>query len=136
MRRAVITGAGIISCLGNNLEEVRRSLKEGRSGIRFNQSYADIGMRSQISGSVRLNTEELIDRKLYRFMGEASAYAYLSMDEAIRDAGLEAGRNFQRKNRSGCRLRRRFSGGPACIDGYSQRKGSQRRALSDTPDHE
>ena len=86
MRRAVITGAGIISCLGNNLEEVRSALKEGRSGIRFNQSYADIGMRSQISGSVRLNTEELIDRKLYRFMGEASAYAYLSMDEAIRDA--------------------------------------------------
>ena len=89
MRRAVITGAGIISCLGNNLEEVRSALKEGRSGIRFNQSYADIGMRSQISGSVLLNTEELIDRKLYRFMGEASAYAYLSMDEAIRDAGLE-----------------------------------------------
>ncbi|MGA1054908.1 MAG: beta-ketoacyl-ACP synthase I [Pseudohongiellaceae bacterium] len=89
MRRAVITGAGIISCLGNNLEEVRSALKTGRSGIRFNQSYADIGMRSQISGSVQLNTEELIDRKLYRFMGEASAYAYLSMDEAIRDAGLE-----------------------------------------------
>ena len=79
MRRVVITGAGIISCLGNNLEEVRSALKEGRSGIRFNQSYADIGMRSQISGSVRLNTEELIDRKLYRFMGEASAYAYLSI---------------------------------------------------------
>ena len=113
MRRAVITGAGIISCLGNNLEEVRSALKEGRSGIRFNQSYADIGMRSQISGSVLLNTEELIDRKLYRFMGEASAYAYLSMDEAIRDAETRAGRNFQRKNRSGCRLRRRFSGRPA-----------------------
>ena len=88
MRRAVITGMGIVSCLGNNTDEVLTSLKEGRSGIRFNQSYVDIGMRSHISGSVQLDTAELIDRKLYRFMGKASAYAYLSMDEAIKDAGL------------------------------------------------
>ena len=71
MRRVVITGMGIVSCLGNNAGEVLSSLKEGRSGIRFNQSYVDVGMRSHISGSVQLNTEELIDRKLYRFMGEA-----------------------------------------------------------------
>jgi 3-oxoacyl-[acyl-carrier-protein] synthase-1 len=64
------------------------SLKQGRSGIRFNQSYADIGMRSHVSGSVQLDTQELIDRKIHRFMGEASAYAYLSMKEAIEDAGL------------------------------------------------
>ena len=88
MRRAVITGMGIVSCLGNNAGEVLTSLKKGRSGIRFNQSYVDIGMRSHISGSVQLDTAELIDRKLYRFMGKASAYAYLSMDEAIKDAGL------------------------------------------------
>ena len=88
MRRAVITGMGIVSCLGNNAGEVLTSLKEGRSGIRFNQSYVDIGMRSHISGSVQLDTAELIDRKLYRFMGKASAYAYLSMDEAVKDAGL------------------------------------------------
>lgn len=88
MRRAVITGMGIVSCLGNNAGEVLASLKEGRSGIRFNQSYVDVGMRSHISGSVQLDTAELIDRKLYRFMGKASAYAYLSMDEAIKDAGL------------------------------------------------
>lgn len=88
MRRAVITGMGIVSCLGNNAGEVLTSLREGRSGIRFNQSYVDVGMRSHISGSVQLDTAELIDRKLYRFMGEASAYAYLSMDEAIKDAGL------------------------------------------------
>ncbi len=88
MRRAVITGMGIVSCLGNNADEVLISLKKGQSGIRFNQSYVDIGMRSHISGSVQLDTAELIDRKLYRFMGKASAYAYLSMDEAIKDAGL------------------------------------------------
>jgi 3-oxoacyl-[acyl-carrier-protein] synthase-1 len=79
---------GIVSCLGNNAGEVLTSLKEGRSGIRFNQSYVDFGMRSHISGSVQLDTTELIDRKLHRFMGKASAYAYLSMDEAVKDAGL------------------------------------------------
>lgn len=88
MKRVVVTGIGIVSCLGNNTSEVLDSLKQGRSGIRFNQSYADIGMRSHISGSVQLNTEELIDRKIHRFMGQASAYAYLSMKEAIEDAGL------------------------------------------------
>lgn len=88
MKRVVVTGMGIVSCLGNNASEVLDSLKQGRSGIRFNQSYADIGMRSHISGSVQLKTEELIDRKIHRFMGQASAYAYLSMKEAIEDAGL------------------------------------------------
>ena len=88
MRRAVITGMGIVYCLGNNSGEVLTSLKEVRCGIRVNQSYIDFGMRSHISGSVQLDTTELIDRKLYRFMGKASAYAYLSMDEAVKDAGL------------------------------------------------
>jgi len=88
MRRVVVTGIGIVSCLGNNKEAVLDSLQQGRSGIKHNQSYVDIGMRSHISGSVDINAEELIDRKLYRFMGDASAYAYLSMKEAVEDSGL------------------------------------------------
>lgn len=77
MRRVVVTGIGIVSCLGNNKEAVLDSLQQGRSGIKHNKSYVDIGMRSHISGSVDINAEELIDRKLYRFMGDAAAYAYL-----------------------------------------------------------
>ena len=69
MRRVVITGIGIVSCLGNNKAEVLDSLKNGRSGIRFNEEYAELGMRSHVSGSVQLDTAELIDRKLFRFMG-------------------------------------------------------------------
>ncbi len=88
MRRVVVTGIGIVSCLGNNTREVLDSLKEGKSGIRFNQSYANVGMRSHISGAIQLDTADLIDRKIHRFMGGASAYAYISMDEAIKDAGL------------------------------------------------
>ena len=88
MRRVVVTGIGIVSCLGNNKEAVLDSLQQGRSGIKHNQSYVDIGMRSHISGSVDINTEEHIDRKLYRFMGDAAAYAYLSMKEAVEDSCL------------------------------------------------
>ena len=88
MRRVVVTGIGIVSCLGNNKEAVLDSLQQGRSGIKHNQSYVDIGMRSHISGSVDINAEELIDRNLYRFMGDAAAYAYLSMKEAVEDSGL------------------------------------------------
>lgn len=88
MRRVVVTGIGIVSCLGNNKEAVLDSLQQGRSGIKHNQSYVDIGMRSHISGSVDIKAEELIDRKLYRFMGDAAAYAYLSMKEAVEDSGL------------------------------------------------
>ena len=89
MRRVVVTGIGIVSCLGNGKKAVLDSLKAGRSGIRHNQTYADIGMRSHVSGSIDINVSELIDRKLLRFMGDASAYSYLSMQEAIKDAGLE-----------------------------------------------
>ena len=88
MRRVVITGMGIVSCLGNNTAEVLESLRQCKSGIRFNSSYADVGMRCHVSGSVVLDTRELIDRKLHRFMGDASAFAYLSMQEAMEDAGL------------------------------------------------
>ena len=90
MRRVVITGLGIVSCLGNDKETVTVSLRNGQSGIRFNPAYAEMGLRSQVSGSVQLNLEELIDRKIYRFMGDAAAYAYLAMQQAIADAGLSA----------------------------------------------
>ena len=90
MRRVVITGLGIVSCLGNDKATVSASLRAGKSGIRFNPAYAEMGLRSHVSGSVDLNLEELIDRKVYRFMGDAAAFAYLSMQQAIADAGLSA----------------------------------------------
>ena len=88
LKRAVITGIGAISCIGNNISEITKSLKLGTSGIRFNESYKELGMRSQISGSINLNLKDLIDRKHLRFMGEAASYAYLSTAEAIKDSGL------------------------------------------------
>ena len=88
MKRVVITGIGIISSIGNNKEEVLASLKEGKSGIEFVPEFAEVGMRSQVAGTIKLNPAELIDRKIYRFMGDAAAYAYLSMKEAIEDSGL------------------------------------------------
>lgn len=88
MKRAVITGLGIISSIGNNREEVLASLREGRSGITFSEEFKEIGMRSQVWGNVKLDTAGLIDRKTVRFMSNASVYAYLSMEQAIADAGL------------------------------------------------
>ena len=88
MRNVVITGVGIKSCIGNSYEEVLASLKNGKSGIAFNDSYKEMGFRSQVSGSVDLNFSELIDRKLFRFMGEASAYAYLAALDAIEMSGI------------------------------------------------
>lgn len=88
MRRVVVTGMGIVSSLGNNKLEVLDSLRQGRSGIEFMQEYADLGFRSQVAGTLKLNPEELIDRKLYRFMGQAAAYSYLAMAEAVADSGL------------------------------------------------
>ena len=89
MRRVVITGLGIVSSLGNNQTEVLDSLREGRSGITFQQEYADMGLRSHVAGSIKnLNVQELIDRKLMRFMAKGHAYAWIAMQEAIADAGL------------------------------------------------
>ena len=88
MRRVVVTGMGIVSSLGNNKSEVLDSLREGRSGISFQQEYADHGLRSNVAGSVKLNVQELIDRKLMRFMASGHAYAWIAMQEAIADAGL------------------------------------------------
>ncbi|SHN17645.1 3-oxoacyl-[acyl-carrier-protein] synthase I [Pseudomonas asturiensis] len=88
MRRVVITGLGIVSCLGNDKDTVTANLRANRPGIRFKPDYAEMGLRSQVAGSIDLNLEELIDRKIYRFVGHAAAYAYLAMKDAIADAGL------------------------------------------------
>jgi len=89
MRRVVITGIGIVSCLGNNADAVTDSLRTGRSGIKFVDSYAEVGMRSQVAGQPQVDFKEQIDRKQLRFMGDAAAYAYISMKQAIADAGLD-----------------------------------------------
>lgn len=88
MRRVVITGMGIVSCLGNDADSVTRSLREGRSGIRFKEQYKEIGMRSQIAGTPDIQLDDFIDRKPRRFMGDAAAYAYVAMQNAITDSGL------------------------------------------------
>ncbi|MEW5839359.1 MAG: beta-ketoacyl-ACP synthase I [Pseudomonadota bacterium] len=88
MRRVVVTGMGIVSSIGNNQHEVLQSLREGRSGIEFVPQMAELGFRSQVAGTLKLKPEELIDRKLYRFMGDAAAYTYLAMAEAVTDSGL------------------------------------------------
>lgn len=88
MRRVVVTGLGIVSCLGNDQHQVLDALKAGRSGIRFKEDYAERGFRSQVAGVVDIDLDPLIDRKLRRFMGDAAAYAYISMAQAIEDSGL------------------------------------------------
>jgi len=88
LRRVVITGLGIVSSLGNNQSEVKDSLYHGKSGITFQPEYAERGLRSQVAGSVNINYEELIDRKLLRFMAKGHAYAWIAMQEAIADAKL------------------------------------------------
>src|ERR1700722_17263345 len=89
MRRVVVTGIGIISCIGNDQNAVAQSLKDGKSGIVFAPKYAEMGFRSHVHGAPNINLEEAIDRKVMRFMGDGAAYNYLSMQQAIADAGLE-----------------------------------------------
>ncbi len=89
MKRVVVTGIGIASCLGTKLDEVSQALRQGKSGIVHKPEYVEMGMRSHIAGVVNLNLSELIDRKLLRFMGAAAGYAYVSMAAAIADSGLE-----------------------------------------------
>jgi 3-oxoacyl-[acyl-carrier-protein] synthase I len=88
MRRVVITGLGIVSSIGNNKQEVADSLRAGRSGIEFIKEYEELGFRSQIAGTISLDVDALIDRKLRRFMGNSAAYNYLAMKEAVEDSGL------------------------------------------------
>jgi 3-oxoacyl-[acyl-carrier-protein] synthase-1 len=87
-KRVVITGLGIVSCLGNDAESVTESLYEGRSGISARQEQIDIGMRSHVAGAPDIDIAERIDRKQLRFMGDAAAYAYIAMQQAIEDSGL------------------------------------------------
>ena len=90
MREVVVTGLGIVSSLGNNIREVTNSLSNLKSGITKNDVNKELGLRSHVSGSIRnLEIKDLIDRKLYRFMGDAAAYAYLSTDQAIKDANID-----------------------------------------------
>ena len=88
MKRVVVTGMGIVSCIGNDVASVTESLKAGKSGITFNEKYAELGMRSHISGTPDINLADHIDRKAIRFMGEAAGYAYVSLQQAITDSGL------------------------------------------------
>ena len=88
MRRVAITGIGITSSIGNNAEEVKASLRGGKSGIEFAPDYAELGFRSQIHGKVNIDISEHIERKRLRFTGEGAAYAVISMEQAIKDSGL------------------------------------------------
>ncbi|MEM8660021.1 MAG: beta-ketoacyl synthase N-terminal-like domain-containing protein, partial [Pseudomonadota bacterium] len=87
-KRVVITGLGIVSCLGNDAEAVSQSLREGRSGISLRQEQVEKGLRSHVAGAPEIDIAALIDRKQLRFMGDAAAYAYIAMQQAIEDAGL------------------------------------------------
>ncbi|HEY7884050.1 MAG TPA: beta-ketoacyl-ACP synthase I [Cellvibrionaceae bacterium] len=88
MKRVVVTGMGIVSCLGNDKATVIDALREGRSGITRQAAYEELGFRSLVAGSVDIDLQEHIDRKILRFMGDAAAFAYISMDRAIADSGL------------------------------------------------
>jgi len=90
MRRVVVTGMGVVSCLGNKLDDVSRALREGRSGITAVPEYAELGLRSQVAGVPVIDLDAEIDRKRKRFMGDAAAYAWVAMRDAIADAGLSA----------------------------------------------
>jgi 3-oxoacyl-[acyl-carrier-protein] synthase-1 len=89
MRRVVVTGLGIVSSIGNNADEVTDSLRNGKSGITHSDVYRDMGFRSHVHGSLKIDPTDHIDRKLLRFMGDGAAYTYIAMDQAIADAGLE-----------------------------------------------
>jgi 3-oxoacyl-[acyl-carrier-protein] synthase-1 len=89
MRRVVVTGLGVVSSIGNNKDEVLESLKTGRSGIRFSDTYAEMGFRSHVYGDIRLDLDAAVDRKLRRFMGDGAAFNYVAMREAIADGGLD-----------------------------------------------
>jgi 3-oxoacyl-[acyl-carrier-protein] synthase-1 len=89
LRRVVVTGMGIASCLGNDMDTVSAALRESRPGIRFLPDHAERGLRSQVGGAVDLDLEAVVDRKLKRFMSDAAAYSYVSLRDAIKDAGLD-----------------------------------------------
>src|SRR5512136_3274101 len=89
MRRVVVTGIGIVSSIGNNVEEVTASLREARSGIVRAEKYAELGFRCQVHGAPTLDPSELVDRRAMRFHATGTAWNHVAMDQAIRDAGLD-----------------------------------------------
>ena len=91
MRRVVVTGMGVVSSIGNNKAEVLDSLRQGRSGIEFMPQYAELGFRSHVAGTVKMDCDAVIDRRLRRFMGDGAVYNYVAMQEAIADSGLAPG---------------------------------------------
>ena len=107
-RRVVVTGLGIVSSIGRNRDEVVAALKQGQSGIEYNAEYAELGFRSHVCGSIKLNPDEVIDRRLRRFMGDGAAFNYIAMEQAIADAGL--GKEHVSNPRSGLVV---GSGGPS-----------------------
>jgi 3-oxoacyl-[acyl-carrier-protein] synthase-1 len=88
VKRVVITGIGIVSCIGNNKDEVLESLRDGKSGITFSEEYRDMGFRSHVHGKPDIDLDAAIDRRVKRFMGDGAAYNYIAMEQAIADAGL------------------------------------------------
>ena len=89
MRRVVITGLGVVSCLGNNQEEVYQSLLNSKSGISFAEEYKEHNLKSNVHGKPNIKLEDHVDRKIIRFMGDGSAYNYIAMDQAVKDSGLK-----------------------------------------------
>ena len=89
MKRVVVTGLGVVSCLGNNQEEVYQSLLNTKSGITFSEEYKELNLRSHLHGKPKIKLDDYIDRKIIRFMGNGSAYNYIAMAEAVKDSGLE-----------------------------------------------
>src|SRR5690606_38996514 len=90
MRRVVVTGMGIVSCLGNDPDSVSAALRDGRSGISHQPDYATLGLRSQVAGVPQIDLDAIIDRTQRRFMGDAAAYAHVATTQAIADSGLAA----------------------------------------------
>ena len=88
MKRVVVTGMGIVSSIGNDVTSVESSLRAGQSGIEFSEEYEKLGFRSQVMGSIEIDLDALIDRKLKRFMGDSAAYNYIAMREALESCGL------------------------------------------------
>ena len=107
-RRVVVTGLGIVSSIGRNRDEVAAALKQGQSGIEYNAEYAELGFRSHVYGSIKVNPDEAVDRRLRRFMGDGAAFNYIAMEQAIADAGLH--KEYVSNPRSGLVM---GSGGPS-----------------------
>ena len=126
MRRVVVTGMGIISSIGNSVDEVAASLKAGTSGISPAETYTELGFRSQIHGMPDIDLQEAIDKRQLRFMGDGAAYNYLAMEQAIADSGLEKIRHIQSAHRSGHGLWRAINQEfPICAQDGAGKRGTQ-----------